>query len=156
MHKAQVAMNQQRGCDISVPQGLGHDLGVDAVVEPCLGYAVAKCVQVVAAGDVGLGEQNLDLQADALTQAGCEKIFTEQMSGAKADRPGLQEAFSFVRVGNTLIVWRLDRLGRSLKDLVQKVEDLQQRQVDFRSLHESIDTTGASLVWHRYLTGFTG
>ena len=66
------------------------------------------------------------------------------MSGAKAERPGLQEAFSFVRTGDTRFVWRLDRLGRSLKDLVQKVEDLQRRQVGFRSLHESIDTTGES------------
>jgi DNA invertase Pin-like site-specific DNA recombinase len=82
---------------------------------------------------VSTGEQNLDLQADALKQAGCEKIFTDQMSGAKAERPGLLEAFSFVRTGDTLIVWRLDRLGRSLKDLVQQVEDLQQRQVGFRS-----------------------
>jgi DNA invertase Pin-like site-specific DNA recombinase len=92
---------------------------------------------------VSTGEQNLDLQADALKQAGCDKIFTDQMSGAKTDRPGLQEAFAFVRTGDTLIVWRLDRLGRSLKDLVQKVEDLQQRQVGFRSLHESIDTTSS-------------
>ena len=66
------------------------------------------------------------------------------MSGAKAERPGLREAFAFVRTGDTLIVWRLDRLGRSLKDLVQQVEDLQQRQVGFRSLHESIDTTRES------------
>ena len=93
---------------------------------------------------VSTGEQNLDLQADALTQAGCEKIFTDPMSGAKAERPGLQEAFAFVRTGDTLIVRRLDRLGRSLKDLVQKVEDLQQRPVGFRSLHESIDKTGES------------
>ncbi len=92
---------------------------------------------------VSTGEQNLDLQADALKQAGCEKVFTDQMSGAKAERPGLQEAFSFVRTGDTLIVWRLDRLGRSLKDLVQRVEELQQRQVGFRSLYESIDTTSS-------------
>ena len=92
---------------------------------------------------VSTGEQNLDLQADALKQAGCAKIFTDQMSGAKAERPGLQAALAFVRTGDTLIVWRLDRLGRSLKDLVQKVEDLQQRQVGFRSLHESIDTTSS-------------
>ena len=92
---------------------------------------------------VSTGEQNLDLQADALKQAGCAKIFTDQMSGAKAERPGLQAAFAFARTGDTLIVWRLDRLGRSLKDLVQKVENLQQRQVGFRSLHESIDTTSS-------------
>ena len=92
---------------------------------------------------VSTGEQNLDLQADALKQAGCAKIFTDQMSAAKAERPSLQVAFAFVRTGDTLIVWRLDRLGCSLKDLVQRVEDLQQRQVGFRSLHESIDTTSS-------------
>jgi DNA invertase Pin-like site-specific DNA recombinase len=92
---------------------------------------------------VSAGNQNLDLQADALKQAGCEKIFTAKMSGAKAERPGLLEAFSFVRTSDTLIVWRLDRLGRSLKDLGQKVEDLQQRQVGFQSLHESIATTSS-------------
>jgi DNA invertase Pin-like site-specific DNA recombinase len=92
---------------------------------------------------VSTGEQNLDPQSDALKQAGCAKIFTDQMSSAKAERSGLQAAFAFARTGDTLIVWRLDRLGRSLKDLVQKVEDLQARQVGFRSLHESIDTTSS-------------
>ncbi|MFZ4851212.1 MAG: recombinase family protein [Caldilinea sp.] len=83
------------------------------------------------------------MQADALQQAGCKQVFSDQMSGAKAEQPGLQEAFSFVRKGDTLIVWRLERLGRSLKDLVQRVEELQQCQVGFRSLHESIDTTSS-------------
>ena len=73
---------------------------------------------------VSTGEQNLDLQIDALTQAGCEKVFTDEMSGMKAERPGLQEAVDFLRENDTLVVWRLDRLGRSLKDLVQRVEEL--------------------------------
>jgi DNA invertase Pin-like site-specific DNA recombinase len=90
---------------------------------------------------VSTGEQNLDLQKDALTKAGCERIFTDELSGVKANRPGLTEALSFVRPGDTLVVWRLDRLGRSLKDLLEKVEDLGRRQIEFKSLHESIDTT---------------
>jgi DNA invertase Pin-like site-specific DNA recombinase len=90
---------------------------------------------------VSTGEQNLDLQKDALTKAGCERIFTDELSGVKANRPGLANALSFVRAGDTLVVWRLDRLGRSLKDLLEKVEELGRRQIEFKSLHESIDTT---------------
>ncbi|RME56085.1 MAG: recombinase family protein [Caldilineae bacterium] len=90
---------------------------------------------------VSTDDQNLDLQLDALREAGCERVFTDEMSGAKAERPGLQEALDFLRTGDALVVWRLDRLGRSLKDLVQRVEELRERGVDFRSLHESIDTT---------------
>ena len=67
---------------------------------------------------VSTDDQNLALQHDALQAAGCEKIFSDKMSGAKADRPGLQEAFEFARKGDTIVVWRLDRLGRSLKDLI--------------------------------------
>lgn len=90
---------------------------------------------------VSTGEQNLDMQIDALKEAGCGKVFTEEVSGAKAERPGLQEALDFLRQEDTLVVWRLDRLGRSLKNLVLTIEDLQQRGVGFRSLHENIDTT---------------
>src|SRR5258708_6124390 len=90
---------------------------------------------------VSTGEQNLDLQRDALTKAGCDQIFTDEMSGAKAERPGLTEAFKFTRTGDTLVVWRLDRLGRSLKDLIGRMEELRQRAIGFKSLHESIDTT---------------
>jgi DNA invertase Pin-like site-specific DNA recombinase len=92
---------------------------------------------------VSTGEQNLDLQVDALKQAGCREVYTDEMSGAKTERPGLQKALTFLREGDTLVVWRLDRLGRSLKDLVQKVEDLQKRGIGFRSLQESIDTTSS-------------
>ena len=93
---------------------------------------------------VSTGEQNLDLQLDALRRAGCEQIFCDELSGAKADRPGLTEALAFARAGDTLVVWRLDRLGRSLKDLVAKVDALHNREVEFRSLHENIDTTSPS------------
>jgi DNA invertase Pin-like site-specific DNA recombinase len=92
---------------------------------------------------VSTGEQNLNLQVDALKQAGCGEVYTDEMSGTKSERPGLEKALAYARAGDTLVVWRLDRLGRSLKDLVKKVEDLQKRGVGFRSLHESIDTTSS-------------
>jgi DNA invertase Pin-like site-specific DNA recombinase len=90
---------------------------------------------------VSTGEQNLDLQRDALKHAGCEHVYTDEMSGAKAERPGLTKALSFLRAGDTLVVWRLDRLGRSLKDLIGRMDELRQRTIGFKSLHESIDTT---------------
>jgi DNA invertase Pin-like site-specific DNA recombinase len=93
---------------------------------------------------VSTEEQNLNLQRDALAQVGCEQIFSDEMSGAKSERPGLSAALSFVRSGDTLVVWRLDRLGRSLKDLIARVEELKQRGIGFRSLHESIDTASPS------------
>lgn len=99
---------------------------------------------------VSTDDQNLALQHDALQAAGCEKIFSDKMSGAKADRPGLKEAFEFARTGDTLVVWRLDRLGRSLKDLMALVEVLETRKIGLRSLQESIDTTssGGRLIFH--------
>lgn len=99
---------------------------------------------------VSTDDQNLALQHDALQTAGCNKIFSDKMSGVKADRPGLQQALDYVRPGDTLVVWRLDRLGRSLKDLIALVEDLERRQIGFRSLQESIDTTtsGGKLIFH--------
>jgi DNA invertase Pin-like site-specific DNA recombinase len=90
---------------------------------------------------VSTGEQNLDLQLDALKKAGCEQIYHDEMSGAKAERPGLSEALKFIRPGDTLVVWRLDRLGRSLKDLIERVAELRGRDIDLLSLHEQIDTT---------------
>ncbi len=90
---------------------------------------------------VSTGEQNLDLQIDALKKAGCEDLFHDEMSGAKAERPGLSKALTFLRAGDTLVVWRLDRLGRSLTDLIARMAELRQREIGFKSLHESIDTT---------------
>jgi DNA invertase Pin-like site-specific DNA recombinase len=81
---------------------------------------------------VSTDDQNLDLQIDALNRAGCERIFSDEISGAKAHRPGLAEAQDFLRPQDTLVVWRLDRLGRSLKDLVEKVELLRGRGIGFR------------------------
>jgi DNA invertase Pin-like site-specific DNA recombinase len=99
---------------------------------------------------ISTGGQTLDLQRDALTAAGCERTFEDVASGAKADRPGLEEALAYARKGDTLVVWRLDRLGRSLQHLIATVTDLQSRGVGFRSLTEQIDTTtsGGKLVFH--------
>src|SRR3954449_11689417 len=99
---------------------------------------------------VSTDDQNLDLQRDALTKAGCEQIFTDRVSGTKASRPGLTEALSHLRSGDTLVVWRLDRLGRSLRHLIDTITDLQERGVGFKSLTESIDTTtsGGRLVFN--------
>src|SRR3954449_4685366 len=90
---------------------------------------------------VSTEDQNLDLQKDALRKAGCGKLFTDIASGAKDERVGLAEAITFLRPGDTLVVWKLDRLGRSLKHLIETVTALQARKVGFRSLQESIDTT---------------
>ena len=90
---------------------------------------------------VSTSDQNLDLQIDALKKAGCEKIFSETGSGAKSDRPQLGEALAFARLKDTLVVWKLDRLGRSLKHLIDTVNDLHKRNVGFCSLQENLDTT---------------
>src|SRR5215212_5766466 len=89
-------------------------------------------------------DQTLDLQHDALAKAGCTKIFTETASGAQTERKGLQEAISYVRPGDTLVVWKLDRLGRSLKDLITRITELNDRKIGFKSLTENIDTTTSS------------
>jgi len=97
-------------------------------------------------------DQNLALQRDALTEAGCQKIFTEQMSGAVTDRPALHDALGFARSGDTLIVWKLDRLARSMKQLIETIENLRIRGIRFRSLTEALDTTTAQgrLVFHMF------
>lgn len=91
---------------------------------------------------VSTTEQNLDLQLDALKAAGCEKIFTDSgISGSKSDRPGLAEALSFCRAGDTFVVWKLDRLGRSMKGLIDWLQQLEERKIEFSSISEAIDTT---------------
>src|SRR5260370_14531465 len=90
---------------------------------------------------VSTQDQTLDLQTDTLTRAGCEKLFTDTTSGAKSERPGLQEAMNHLRAGDTLVVWRLDRLGRTLKHLIATIADLSDKGICFRSLPENIDTT---------------
>src|SRR3954467_14119494 len=92
---------------------------------------------------VSKDEQNLDLQVDALTAAGVESphIFTDKLSGAKADRKGLADALSHLRKGDVLVVWKLDRLGRGTLQLMMLLNELHERGVDFKSLTEGIDTT---------------
>ncbi|MGH2494862.1 MAG: recombinase family protein [Rhabdochlamydiaceae bacterium] len=95
-------------------------------------------------------EQNEALQRDALKEAGCEKYLSDKITGSKFERKGLEELLAFVRPGDTVIVWKLDRLGRSLKDLIETLNMLKDRGVDFISLTEKIDTTtpGGKLIFH--------
>ncbi len=99
---------------------------------------------------VSTTEQNLRLQTDALKRTGCETLFTDTASGARTERPGLDQALAHLRKGDTLVVWKLDPLGRSIRHLIDTVGQLQKQKVGFRSLQESIDTTTSSgkLVFH--------
>ena len=93
---------------------------------------------------VSTGDQILDLQVDALKASGCEKIFSEVASGAKDDRPVLTEALSFVRPGDSFIIWKLDRMGRSLQQLIAAINSLRDREIIFVSLSENFDTGSAA------------
>lgn len=99
---------------------------------------------------VSTDDQNLNLQHDALKNAGCERIFDDQITGSKIQRPGLEAALEFAREGDVFVVWRLDRLSRSLKDLIEMVALLDSKKIGLRSLHESIDTSSSSgkLIFH--------
>lgn len=99
---------------------------------------------------VSTDDQNLNLQRDALNQAGCEQLYEDQFSSAKAERPGLQQALQYARAGDTLVVWRLDRLSRSLKDLIEMVTLLESKGIGLKSLQEAIDTSSSSgkLIFH--------
>jgi len=95
-------------------------------------------------------DQNLDLQIQALKEAGCEKIFEDRMTGSRIDRPGLQEALGQLRTDDVLVVWKLDRLGRGVKGLVILIGELEARGIQFKSLTEAIDTStpGGRLFFH--------
>jgi DNA invertase Pin-like site-specific DNA recombinase len=99
---------------------------------------------------VSTHDQTLALQQDALEKAGCTRIFTDTASGAKTERKGLDEAIAYVRNGDVLVVWRLDRLGRSLPHLITTMTNLEERGIGFKSLTENIDTTtsGGKLIFH--------
>ncbi|GEM45295.1 recombinase family protein [Deinococcus cellulosilyticus] len=99
---------------------------------------------------VSTADQSLNLQTDALTKEGCTKIFTDQISGSKADRPGLSSALEYLRSGDKLVVWKLDRLGRSLQHLIETVKGLQERGIDLVVIQERIDTSsaGGKMVFH--------
>src|SRR5271170_5341952 len=131
-HPAARAKRRLRPASPKVVRARSSDTG-DITSKPMLiGYARVSTI-----------EQNLALQRDALSEAGCAKIFTEQMSGAVTDRPALHDALEFARSGDTLIVWKLDRLARSMKQLIETVETLRIRGIGFRSLTEALDTTTA-------------
>ena len=103
---------------------------------------------------VSTGLQNLNLQEDRLNQYGCEKIFSDHISGAKSKRPGLDRAIEFARSGDTIVVWRLDRLGRNMEDLITLVNELNNRGVSFHSLEENITMDKSSstgqLLFHLF------
>ena len=112
-------------------------------------YAIGVKIQIVYAR-VSTLDQNLDLQIDALNQAGCKKIFQEKITGTKLKREQLQNAIDYLRAGDVLVIWKLDRLGRSLKDLLLIVNELNQKEIGLKSLHENIDTTTPTgkLIFH--------
>ena len=99
---------------------------------------------------VSTQDQKSHLQTDALEAARCENIFTEKASGAQRDRPELKAALEYIRAGDTLVVWKLDRLARSIKQLIETVEDLKKKGIGFKSLTKNIDTTisGGKLIFH--------
>jgi DNA invertase Pin-like site-specific DNA recombinase len=99
---------------------------------------------------VSTQDQNPELQIDALKAAGCERIFSEHISRRTDQRPQLSAVLEFVRSGDTLVVWKLDRLAGSLKQLIDTMENLKKREINFRSLNEAIDstTTGGKLIFH--------
>jgi DNA invertase Pin-like site-specific DNA recombinase len=115
------------------------------VLHPLEGAAV-----FVGYARVSTVEQHVDLQLDALKHAGCAKIFRDTISGAKSERPGLTEALNFMREGDVLTVWKLDRLGRSLRELIDIIAGLHARGIGFRVLQEAIDTTtpAGELIFH--------
>lgn len=107
---------------------------------------------VIGYARVSTGFQELALQTDALAAVPCDRVFEEKASGAKTDRPELAATLNYIREGDTLAVWRLDRLGRSVRHLVDVVTGLGERGVEFRSLTEGIDTStpGGRLIFHMF------
>ena len=116
------------------------------------GKADTKPLTLIGYARVSTLEQDPALQLDALAAAGCAKVFEDRASGARSDRPGLRQALDYVREDDVLVVWKLDRLGRSLAHLIETVGMLKQPGVGFRSITEAIDTTtpGGLLVFHLF------
>ncbi len=109
-----------------------------------------QAMSLIGYARVSTVEQDTALQTDALRKAGCKQLFEDKISGTKADRPGLTAALAYLRDGDVLTVWRLDRLGRSLPHLIEAVGSLEAKGIGFRSLTENIDTTtpGGRLIFH--------
>jgi DNA invertase Pin-like site-specific DNA recombinase len=110
------------------------------------GYEIVK----IGYARVSTVDQHLRMQEDALKNAGCDKIYHDIASGIKTERPGLEEALKQLREGDILVVWKLDRLGRSIQHLIQTIKELSDHGIGFKSLQESIDTTtsGGKLIFH--------
>src|SRR3954454_12675966 len=132
-----------------------HDQRLDAVCgqDDCRTEkrTIEAVLTLIGYARVSTQDQKPELQLDALRSAGCARLFEDRgVSGAKAERPGLAQALAHVREGDTLVIWKLDRLGRSLAHLIETVNDLERRGVGLRSLTEQIDTTtsGGRLIFH--------
>jgi DNA invertase Pin-like site-specific DNA recombinase len=99
---------------------------------------------------VSTADQHLRMQEDALKNAGCEEIYSDVISGVKSQRPGLDKALNYAREGDTIVVWKLDRLGRSIQHLIQTITSLMEKKIGFKSLQENIDTStsGGKLIFH--------
>lgn len=112
--------------------------------------SMGRPLALIGYARVSTPDQKLSLQHDALERAGCDRVFDDHASGARTDRPGLAEALAYLRAGDTLVVWKLDRLGRSMSHLIEKIGELASRGIGFRSLTENIDTTtpGGMLVFN--------
>ncbi len=109
-----------------------------------------ELIMIIGYARVSTEDQNLDLQFDALKKAECEKIFQDKISGMKENRDGLSQALEIVRSGDTLVVWKLDRLGRSLQHLISVINNLKKEGIYFRSIQESLDTSSSTgkLIFH--------
>src|SRR5512144_1535946 len=118
--------------------------------KPALASKGPSIIMRIGYARVSTHEQNLDLQKDALRKAGCEKVVVDVASGKKTQRSGLDRVRELLRKGDVLVVWRLDRLGRSLKHLIELMNELEQAGIGFQSLQEHIDTTspGGKFVFH--------
>lgn len=129
-------------------------LGISPYNEKEITYNI-QCIYKVGYMRIGYArvstdDQNTSLQIDALKNVGCDQIFEEKVSGKSKDRPELDVCLKVLREGDTLVVWRLDRLGRSLEHLVQIIGSLEERKISFKSITESIDTSnaGGKLIFH--------
>ena len=109
-----------------------------------------EVIMIIGYARVSTEDQNLDLQLDALNEVGCERIYEDKISGSKTEREGLDQALNSLREEDTLVVWKLDRLGRSLQHLISVVNGLKERGVYFRSLKENLDTASSTgkLIFH--------
>jgi len=123
-----------------VADGMTYENRLEVLHHHCKGRATMN----IGYARVSTQDQNLVFQQQALEQAGCQKVFEDQLSGKRDDRPGLARALEVLRAGDTLVVWKLDRLGRSVKQLVDLVARLQEQGIQFKSLTDNIDTSTTS------------